>query len=109
VRGGEVYMTEADFAVANEMRAAHGEPAFAHPRSAAAGTLRAQAHLRRAGVVPGLRGVRARGPGGALRGHDRAGAARRRHHRGTELGLRTCTSLDEVLAAANSGSVWTVR
>ena len=38
---GEVYMTEADFAVANEMRVAHGEPVFAHPRSAAAGTLRA--------------------------------------------------------------------
>lgn len=38
---GEVYMTEADFAVANEMRVGHGEPAFAHPRSAAAGTLRA--------------------------------------------------------------------
>ncbi|MFI7025706.1 NAD-dependent DNA ligase LigA [Micromonospora sp. NPDC049900] len=39
---GEVYMTDADFAVANELRTGHGEPAFAHPRSAAAGTLRAE-------------------------------------------------------------------
>jgi len=40
---GEVFMTDADFADANTMRTGHGEPAFAHPRSAAAGTLRAQA------------------------------------------------------------------
>jgi DNA ligase (NAD+) len=39
---GEVFMTEADFEVANAMRTGTGEPAFAHPRSAAAGTLRAQ-------------------------------------------------------------------
>ncbi|MDG4791155.1 NAD-dependent DNA ligase LigA [Micromonospora sp. WMMD1102] len=39
---GEVYMTDADFAKAQEMRTGHGEPTFAHPRSAAAGTLRAQ-------------------------------------------------------------------
>jgi DNA ligase (NAD+) len=39
---GEVFMTDADFAAANTMRTGHGEPAFAHPRSAAAGTLRAQ-------------------------------------------------------------------
>jgi DNA ligase (NAD+) len=39
---GEVFMTDDDFAAANELRTGHGEPAFAHPRSAAAGTLRAQ-------------------------------------------------------------------
>jgi DNA ligase (NAD+) len=39
---GEVFMTGADFAQANTLRTGHGEPAFAHPRSAAAGTLRAQ-------------------------------------------------------------------
>jgi len=39
---GEVFMTDDDFAEANAMRTGHGEPAFAHPRSAAAGTLRAQ-------------------------------------------------------------------
>lgn len=38
---GEVFMTDADFAAANLLRTGHGEPAFAHPRSAAAGTLRA--------------------------------------------------------------------
>ncbi|MDI1462582.1 NAD-dependent DNA ligase LigA [Catellatospora sp. KI3] len=38
---GEVFMTDADFATANEIRLAHGEPVFAHPRSAAAGTIRA--------------------------------------------------------------------
>ncbi|MEH1124256.1 NAD-dependent DNA ligase LigA [Micromonospora sp. CPCC 206061] len=38
---GEVFMTDADFAEANQLRTGHGEPAFAHPRSAAAGTLRA--------------------------------------------------------------------
>ncbi|MEU8265280.1 NAD-dependent DNA ligase LigA [Micromonospora sp. NPDC048999] len=39
---GEVFMTDVDFAAANVLRTGHGEPAFAHPRSAAAGTLRAQ-------------------------------------------------------------------
>ncbi|MFE6610166.1 NAD-dependent DNA ligase LigA [Amycolatopsis sp. NPDC057786] len=38
---GEVFMTDADFEVANAMRVEHDEPVFAHPRSAAAGTLRA--------------------------------------------------------------------
>src|SRR4029079_11396080 len=39
---GEVFMTDADFDVATERRVAHGEPPFANPRSAAAGSLRAQ-------------------------------------------------------------------
>ena len=39
---GEVFMTDTDFAAAQVMRTGHGEPSFAHPRSAAAGTLRAQ-------------------------------------------------------------------
>src|SRR5262249_19722754 len=34
---GEVFMTDDDFAVANGMRTGPGEPACAHPRSAAAG------------------------------------------------------------------------
>ncbi|MBV1856512.1 NAD-dependent DNA ligase LigA [Catellatospora tritici] len=38
---GEVFMTNADFTAANEIRIANGEPVFAHPRSAAAGTMRA--------------------------------------------------------------------
>lgn len=39
---GEVMMTDADFATANEIRLAHGEPPLANPRNGAAGTLRAQ-------------------------------------------------------------------
>jgi DNA ligase (NAD+) len=38
---GEVFMTDADFERANELRLAHGHPAFANPRNAAAGSLRA--------------------------------------------------------------------
>ncbi|BCB77503.1 NAD-dependent DNA ligase LigA [Phytohabitans flavus] len=38
---GEVFMTDEDFAEAQVLRTGAGEPAFAHPRSAAAGTLRA--------------------------------------------------------------------
>lgn len=39
---GEVFMTDADFERANELRVAHGGTAFANPRNATAGTLRAQ-------------------------------------------------------------------
>lgn len=39
---GEVYMTETDFEIANHNRTAAGKPAFANPRNATAGTLRAQ-------------------------------------------------------------------
>lgn len=39
---GELMMTEADFAAANEARLAHGEPAFANPRNATAGSVRAR-------------------------------------------------------------------
>jgi DNA ligase (NAD+) len=37
---GEVYMQRADFLKLNERRAARGEPAFANPRNAAAGSVR---------------------------------------------------------------------
>jgi DNA ligase (NAD+) len=88
---GEVYMTEADFAVANELRVGNGEPAFAHPRSAAAGTLRADQRTYAAPLsflayaVSGLDGP-----------HSTAMATL------ADLGVATtettlCTTLDEVL------------
>lgn len=39
---GEVMMTDADFAAANEIRLAHNEPPLVNPRNGAAGTLRAR-------------------------------------------------------------------
>lgn len=39
---GEVFMTDADFEQANDLRVEHKEAAFANPRNAAAGSLRAQ-------------------------------------------------------------------
>ena len=39
---GEVMMTDADFATANQIRVANGEAPLANPRNGAAGTLRAQ-------------------------------------------------------------------
>jgi DNA ligase (NAD+) len=39
---GEVYMTDADFEVANTNRVATGKPAFVNPRNAVAGSLRKQ-------------------------------------------------------------------
>jgi DNA ligase (NAD+) len=99
---GEVFMTEADFAVANELRTGHGEPAFAHPRSAAAGTLRAPKRTYAAPVsflayaVSGLEGLAEHSA--AMTELERLGVATTA---GSELGLRlrTCTGIDEVLAA----------
>jgi DNA ligase (NAD+) len=46
---GELFMTDADFEVANQMRVAAGRPAFANPRNATSGTLR---NLNRTYDVP---------------------------------------------------------
>jgi DNA ligase (NAD+) len=100
---GEVYMTEADFEVANEMRTGNGEPAFAHPRSAAAGTLRAPKRTYLAPVsfmayaVYGLEGLAEHSA--AMTELERLGVATTM---GCTLPLRLCEGLDEVLAAVEA-------
>ncbi len=95
---GEVFMTEADFAAANELRVAHGEPAFAHPRSAAAGTLRAD---QRAYAAPlsflayAVRGLDLP-HSAAMAELERLGVATTL---GSPAGMTLCSSVDEVLAA----------
>jgi DNA ligase (NAD+) len=95
---GEVFMTETDFAAANELRVGHGEPAFAHPRSAAAGTLRADQRVYAAPLsftayaVAGLDLPHS----AAMAELDRLGVATTL---GSPAGMATCTSMDEVVAA----------
>jgi len=107
---GEIFMTDADFARANELRTSHGEPPFAHPRSAAAGTLRAQDRAYDAplsflayavhgldAATTGLDGDGAALPHSALMAYvERLGVATTA---GSPAGMRRCTTLDEVLAA----------
>jgi DNA ligase (NAD+) len=104
---GEVFMTDADFAAANALRTGHGEPAFAHPRSAAAGTLRAQDRAYDAPLsflayaVHGFDG----GDGepmphsaamAALEGLGIATTA------GSAAGMPVCTTIDEVFTAVEA-------
>ncbi|MGH3760492.1 NAD-dependent DNA ligase LigA [Actinophytocola sp.] len=95
---GEIFMTETDFAAANELRVANGEPAFAHPRSAAAGTLRAD---QRAYAAPlsflayAVRGLDM-AHSAALAELERLGLATTL---GSPAGLTMCSSMDEVVAA----------
>jgi DNA ligase (NAD+) len=98
---GEVFMTEADFIAANDMRTAHGEPAFANPRSAAAGSLRAQ----RVYDVPlsffayathGLDTAAAETHSGALAYLGALGVATTAR---SSAGLVICATIDEAFAA----------
>ena len=95
---GEVFMTETDFAAANELRVAHEEPAFAHPRSAAAGTLRADQRAYAAPLSFLAYAVR-----GLDLPHSAALAELERLGVATTLGspaeLTICATLDEVVAA----------
>lgn len=95
---GEVFMTEADFAAANELRVAHDEPPFAHPRSAAAGTLRADQRGYAAPLSFLAYGVR-----GLDLPHSRALAELARLGVATTLGspagMTVCETMDEVVAA----------
>ncbi|WP_433617498.1 NAD-dependent DNA ligase LigA [Dactylosporangium sp. CA-139114] len=92
---GEVFMTDADFEVANAMRTATGEPPFAHPRSAAAGTLRAQDRTYDAPMsflAYGVRGL-GDGPHSAAMAHlGRLGVA-------STAGMPVCASIGEILVA----------
>jgi DNA ligase (NAD+) len=95
---GEVFMTDADFAHANELRVAHGEPEFANPRSAAAGSLRAQ----RVYDVPlsffayAIHGFDAETHSGAIEEIGRLGVATTAQ---SSAGLAVCADVDEVFAA----------
>jgi DNA ligase (NAD+) len=100
---GEVYMTEADFAVANELRRAHDEPEFAHPRSAAAGTLRAPKRTYAAPIsflayaVLGFDDLTRHSA--AMSELERLGV---KTTATTPTGLNVCDSLDEVLNAVEA-------
>jgi DNA ligase (NAD+) len=99
---GEVFMSDADFARANELRVAHGGPPFANPRSAAAGTLRAQDRAYDAPLSFLAYAVRDL-PGGAGFTHSAEMAAVAGLGVGTTAGspagMPRCATIDEVLAA----------
>jgi DNA ligase (NAD+) len=102
---GEVFMTEADFERANELRTAHGGQAFANPRNAAAGTLRAQDRAYEAPLsffayavhdLPGGEGLR---HSEAMTAISRLGVATTA---GSSAGMPVCATLDEVVAAVGA-------
>ncbi|KUL40031.1 NAD-dependent DNA ligase LigA [Actinoplanes awajinensis] len=99
---GEVFMTDEDFARANELRTGHGGAPFANPRNAAAGTLRAQ---DRAYVAPlsflayAVHDL----PDGEGLTHSAAMAAIAElgvsTTGGSAAGMASCTTVDELVAA----------
>lgn len=106
---GEVFMTDADFARANELRTGHGEPPFAHPRSAAAGTLRAQDRAYDAplsflaysvhGLPEGAAGTDPVPHSAIMAYVERLGVATTA---GSAAGMPLCGTLDEILAAVDA-------
>jgi DNA ligase (NAD+) len=104
---GEVFMTEADFATANAMRTGNGEPAFAHPRSAAAGTLRAQDRAYQAPLSflayavhrPGDTDSEPIRHSAAMAAVEELGIATTG---GSPAGMPVCAGIDEVLAAVQA-------
>ncbi|MEV0713740.1 NAD-dependent DNA ligase LigA [Asanoa sp. NPDC050611] len=99
---GEVFMTEADFELANELRTGHGEPPFAHPRSAAAGTLRAVDRAYSAPLsffayaVHGLDPTAHLSHSGAMSYVASLGVSTTA---GSGAGMPLCATIDEVVAA----------
>jgi DNA ligase (NAD+) len=104
---GEVFMTDADFAQANVMRTGAGEPAFAHPRSAAAGTLRAENRTYDAPLsflayaVHGLDGTSAEPVrhSAAMARLAKLGVATTA---GSAAGMPLCATIDGVIAAVEA-------
>jgi len=102
---GEVFMTEADFVRANELRTGHGEPAFANPRSGAAGTLRAQDRAYEAPLSFFAYSVQeAVGTQGAshTEAMARVAALGLATTAGSTAGMANCTTVDEVVAAVHA-------
>ncbi|MGI5242661.1 NAD-dependent DNA ligase LigA [Dactylosporangium sp. CA-139066] len=100
---GEVFMTDADFEVANGMRTATGEPPFAHPRSAAAGTLRAQDRTYDAPLSFIAYGVRGLGGADEQRAtHSEAMAELTRLGVSSTAGMPVSTSIDDLIAAVEA-------
>ncbi|BCJ47097.1 DNA ligase 2 [Actinoplanes ianthinogenes] len=102
---GEVFMTDADFAEANELRTAHGGAPFANPRNAAAGTLRAQDRAYLAPLSFLAYAVHDL-PGGEGLTHSAAMAAIAElgvsTTGGSAAGMAVCTTVDELVAAIAS-------
>jgi DNA ligase (NAD+) len=103
---GEVFMTDADFERANELRTGHAEPPFAHPRSAAAGTLRAQGRAYDAPLsffayaVHGLDDADEGMPHStAMASIERLGVATTA---GSAAGMPVCATVDEVVEAVEA-------
>ena len=99
---GEVFMTDDDFATANELRTAHGGQPFANPRGAAAGTLRAQERAYAAPLsflsfavhdLPGGEGLTHSAAMAAIAGLGVATTA------GSPVGMPQCATADGLLAA----------
>ncbi|GAA4604333.1 DNA ligase (NAD+) [Actinoplanes octamycinicus] len=99
---GEVFMTDEDFARANELRTAHGGQPFANPRNAAAGTLRAQDRAYLAPLSFLAYAVHDLPTGEALTHSDAMAAIERlgvATTGGSAAGMALCTTVDELVAA----------
>ncbi|GLW34978.1 NAD-dependent DNA ligase LigA [Actinoplanes regularis] len=99
---GEVFMTDDDFAKANDLRTGHGGQPFANPRNAAAGTLRAQDRAYLAPLSFLAYAVHDL-PGGEGLTHSAAMAAIAElgvsTTGGSAAGMAVCTTVDELVEA----------
>ncbi len=98
---GEVFMTEADFVTANELRISHGGQAFANPRNATAGTLRAQERAYTAPLSFYAYGLQDE-PGSHAAALERLAALGVATTANSPAGLTRCASADEIVAAVET-------